>query len=347
MSELAVKQAKGLERTPQKIGEEIRSLTYQAKCMTVYYGVEIGRRLVEAKQMVGHGAWGDWVKNETEFSQSTATRFMRVFEEYGAEQIGIFGAVENSSTLQNLSISNALRLLAVPKEEREEFAAEVDAEHISARELEQAIRERDEARSTAAAAKAEASAAEESRAKMETDMAALKNLQESAKAAEVEARRELEKVRAELQALRDKPVEVAVEVDQEAVSRAAEEARTAAEAAWREKLAAAERKLNDAAGERKALEDKITELRKKAKHAGTEGKEENARLSGEVDALKKQLAMSDAKIITFKAKLENMNAAFSGVESALGEMEPELREKMSAAACAQLDIWKKALAGRK
>ena len=44
MSELSTMQGAALERTPQRIGEEIRSLTYQAKCMTVYFGVEIGRR---------------------------------------------------------------------------------------------------------------------------------------------------------------------------------------------------------------------------------------------------------------------------------------------------------------
>ena len=331
------------ERTPQRIGAEIRNLTYQAKCMTVYYGVEIGRRLVEAKQMVGHGAWGDWVKKETEFSQSTATRFMRVFEEYGGEQIGIFGAVENSSTLQNISISNALRLLAVPKEEREEFAAEVDAAHLSARELERAIRERDEARSTAEAAKAEAATAEKSRAKMEADMAALKNLKQSAQEAEEEARRELEEVRAELKTIRDKPVEVAVEVDEAAVSKAAAEARAAAEAEWKEKLAAAERKLDDAAGEKKALEDKLQELRKKVKSAGAAGEQDRERLSAEVEALKKQLTMSQTEIVTFKAKLETMNASFAGVKGALLQMDEETQTKMKTAVLAQFDLWKKEL----
>ena len=105
--------------SPEKLGAEIRELTRQAKAMTLYYGVEIGRRLEAAKSMVPYGGWGAWLKENTEFSQATATRFMRVFNEYGAAQIGIFGAVPESSTLQNLSISNALRLLAVPEDERE------------------------------------------------------------------------------------------------------------------------------------------------------------------------------------------------------------------------------------
>ena len=54
-------------RTAETIGSEIRYLSHQAKCMTVWFGVEIGKRLAEAKAMVGHGGWLDFLKNETEF----------------------------------------------------------------------------------------------------------------------------------------------------------------------------------------------------------------------------------------------------------------------------------------
>ena len=132
-------QAVDVPRSPETLGSEIRYLSAQAKSMTVWFGVEIGKRLAEAKEMVGHGGWLDFLKNETEFSSSSASRFMQIAREYG-------GKASNFPTLGNLSVSNALRLLAVPEDEREEFAQAVDAEHISARELETAIRERDEAR---------------------------------------------------------------------------------------------------------------------------------------------------------------------------------------------------------
>lgn len=339
MSELSTVQGAALERTPQKIGEEIRSLTYQAKCMTVYFGVEIGRRLVEAKELVGHGGWGDWVKRETEFSQTTASRFMKVFEAYGADQIGIFGAEAKSSTLQNLSISNALRLLAVPEEEREAFAAEVDAEHISARELEKVIRERDEARALERTAEA-------SREKMAQDMAALKQLHEAAAHGEEKAREELDQVKRELAALREKPVEVAVEVKDaapEQLDQAREEARKAAEQAWKDKLAAAEKKLSAAAKEKKTLEDSVEKLKKAAKSGD---KQERERLAGEVERLKKELALANTGLATFKARLESMNAAFSGVNQALAALEPDVRPKMVAALRAQFTAWEKELKGK-
>ena len=335
MSELSTMQGAALDRTPQRIGEEIRSLTYQAKCMTVYFGVEIGRRLVEAKELVGHGGWGNFIQNETEFSQATASRFMKVFEAYGADQIGIFGAEAKSSTLQNLSISNALRLLAVPEEERENFALAVDAEHISARELEKVIRERDEAR-------ASEKTAEESRAKMEQDMAMLKQLHEAAARGEEKARAELDRVKRELAELREKPVEVAVEVKDaapEQLDQAREEARKAAEQAWREKLSAAEKKLSDASKEKKALEDRVAKLQKAAKSGDG--------LSGEVERLKKELALANTGLATFKAKLEGMSAAFSGVNQALSALEADVRPKMVAALRAQFAAWEKELEEKK
>ena len=127
------------------ITAEIKDLCKQAQTMALLYAVEIGRRLKEAKEVLPYGAWGEWLKCEVEFSQSTATNFMRLYEEYGASQISIFGASVDSQTFANLPYSKALQLLAVPKEEREAFAEEVGAEELSVRELKKAIEERDRA----------------------------------------------------------------------------------------------------------------------------------------------------------------------------------------------------------
>lgn len=333
MSDLAVQAV----RTPEQIGKEIRTLTYQAKGMTVYFGIEIGRRLAEAKQMVGHGAWGEWIKNETEFSQSTATRFMRIFEEYGALQLGIFGAVENSSTLQNISISNALRLLALPSEEREEFAKEVDAENISARELERAIRERDEAKRRAEDAKKEmAEQLEEQQRVYDVDM-------ESVRSELAAAEGTVEQLREEIKALRERPVEVAVEVDESAVSKAAEEAAAKAEQEWSAKLSAAEKKLAAAEKEKASLEGKVKKLEKAAEKSAAGAVDAEA-LAGEVESLKKQLAMSDAAVTAFKVKFEAWQAAWTAVNAALAVLNEEQKEKMLQAMRAQLGAWEATVA---
>ena len=132
-------------RTPELIGAEIRMYVDAGRRVTLLCGIEIGRRLREAKELLDHGQWLPWLEKETEFSERTAQRYMRVFEEYGAAQLGFFGPETNATTLSDLPITKALALLSVPESDREDFAARVDAEHLSTRELQQAIRERDEA----------------------------------------------------------------------------------------------------------------------------------------------------------------------------------------------------------
>ena len=90
-----------------------------------------------------HGEWGAYLRDEVEFSQSTANNFMRIYEEYGDQQESLFAG--NSQALANLPYTKALRLLAVPAEERAEFVEKNDVENKSTRELEQLIRERDAA----------------------------------------------------------------------------------------------------------------------------------------------------------------------------------------------------------
>jgi DNA repair exonuclease SbcCD ATPase subunit len=262
-----------LARTPEMVGAEIRSLTNQAKAMTLWYGVEIGRRLEEAKTMVAFGEWGAWIARETEFSQSTAGRFMKLFDEYGADQIGLLGAEVKSSTLKNLSISNALRLLAVPEEEREEFAEAVDAENLSARELEKAIKERDEAMARLSDKDREAKKAEE-QAKDALEKAQNASLDAAKAIADASAmEQEKKRLEEELAELKNRPVEVAVERDEAAVQEAAKAEREKAQEeidrvngkleAAREKAAKAADAAKDAEYKRKCAEETAETLRKK------------------------------------------------------------------------------------
>lgn len=131
---------------------EIHDICAQAQRMMLVYAVEIGRRLVEAKEILPHGAWGEWLKNEVHFSQSTANKHMKIFEAYGSKQLSLFGAELNSETFTNLSYSQALKLLAIPDEEREDFVKENDIENKSVREIDRLIKERDEALEREAAA---------------------------------------------------------------------------------------------------------------------------------------------------------------------------------------------------
>lgn len=320
------------QKSPEALGAEIRNLTTQARSMTVYFGVEIGRRLAAAKSMVPYGTWGEWLKKETEFSQSTATRFMRVFEEYGDAQIGIFGAVAESSTLQNLSISNALRLLALPAEEREEFAEEVDAEHLSARELEKVIRERDAEKTRANIA--------ETKAKME---------RETAQKQLTEATETIQKLESENNAmcqkisdLESRPVEVAVQRDEKAIKDAALEAKKKADAEWSKKVEKAKADLNQKTAQNEKLEKDIADLLEKLKKAEAAGAsaEEAEALKEKVSALEKKLKTSDADMTRAKLLFSQLQEAYRKLGDAIDAIsDAEAAEKVRAAVKTLLQNW--------
>jgi exonuclease VII small subunit len=210
-------------RTPEIIAVEIRTLSSQFKQQALSYAIEIGRRLCEAKDLVNHGEWGTWIEEKTEFSHQTANNLMKVFRDYGADQISLDGAAK-SKTLGNLSYTKALALLQVPADEREEFAETVGAVELSTRELEAAIRERDEAKKLAKEAETSMAAADKKVATLKTQ---LDGAQKDAKKAGDEAA----KLRDQLKELREKPIDVAVqEPDEDAIAKVVEEALQGAQA---------------------------------------------------------------------------------------------------------------------
>lgn len=208
----------------------------------------IGRCLIEAKDMLPHGEWLPWLNERVEFSERTARNFMRLAREW-----------TNRQTLADLGAAKALTLLALPAEEREQFVEDHNVIDMSARQLKEAIRERDEARKAAEAAKADASAAEQARAKMAEDMRTTQNLLESARADADSAGSQARVLEEKLRMLQEQPVEVAVEtvVDPEAL----EKARAEAVAEMQAKLDKAREAKKRAEDRQKIAEDALEQVR--------------------------------------------------------------------------------------
>lgn len=323
------------QRTPDIIGAEIRGLTQQAKTMTLWFGIEIGRRLTEAKEMLEHGQWLPYLKEQTEFSRSSAGRLMTLYKEYGAAQTSLFGAESNYPTLNNLSISNALRLLAVPEDEREEFAAEHDVEHMSARELDELIKQRDEAEKRAARAEEQVQQAADGAAK--ADKQYQKAKQELHLLREKLGNAEAQKAAAEkeLSELRERPVEVAVEVDEKAVAEAVTAARAKNDAEWAEKMAKVKNELSEAGLEAEKLKAKIKKAEEKA--------EEKA---AELERLKKSQTLNDPNTAVFKQIFEQVQEDFNKLHGSLLKVrasDPDTAQKLTAAVRALVDKMQGAL----
>lgn len=369
MNELSTVSVKDM--APEQLGGEIRLLTAQARRMALSYGIQIGYRLKIAHEKVGPHGWAEWLKRETEFSAAAASRFESLYEGYGDEQGSIFGVKNKFPTLENLTISNALRLLAIPEEEREDFALEVDAEHLSARELEAKVKER------TAELEAKAQRWEEQAGEYASQVHDLQNdVQDALKQrndeeqARAEAEKQLRRIKAELDEIEKRPQTVALERDEAAIAEAVKAERERLE---NERAAVISKAANDAADlerekhreEEKKLKAKIAELEeqakknaenlrtahddiRKAKEDAKDAREavqkaqqaeaEAERLRGDIEALRKQLSMAAPEVAEFKAAFERVQREFSAMLETLDRIQDgETKGKLRAACAAVLD----------
>lgn len=125
------------------ITTEIKTIEAQVAKAAIYGFIEIGKRLMEAKEMVGHGGWGKYLEEKVRYSQQWATNLMNLYREYGSAQESLFENFANSKSFGKIDVTKHILLLGVPAEERQAFAEELDAENMTVKQLQAAIRERD------------------------------------------------------------------------------------------------------------------------------------------------------------------------------------------------------------
>lgn len=124
------------ERTLPVIISEIKIIEQTVAKTAMEGAIQIGERLQEAKEQVGHGNFEQWCEENLNYSSRTARNFMRIASEYGGEN----GLISNRKMSSDLSISNALSLLKVPEEDREKFIEEHPVEDMKNKDLEDEIR---------------------------------------------------------------------------------------------------------------------------------------------------------------------------------------------------------------
>lgn len=332
-------------RTPEMIGAEIRMYVDAGRRAGAIIGLEIGRRLVEAKAMLNHGEWLPWLEKETGFSNSSAARYMRFFNQCSAEQLGLFGPETNLPALANLSITSAFNLLALPDEERESFIEEHNIENLSTREVERLVKERtEELRAQKEAAEAVSRGEIEARKEAEY---ARKEAEEARIAAEndlSEAEEQLRKIKAELDEIEKRPQAVVYERDEEAIAKAANDAADAerekhekAEKELKEQIAALTGQVKTESGNREKLEKQLHEAEEKVAAAQKDGAEAEE-LRGQIEGLKKQLAMAAPEVAEFKAAFERVQREFSAMLETLDRIQDEdTKGKLRTACAAVLD----------
>ena len=347
------------ERTPELIGAEVRMYVEAGRRITLLCGIEIGRRLCEAKEMLEHGEWLPWLEKETGFSTSSAQRYMQVFKEYGAAQQSLFGPVANCPALGNLSITNALRLLAVPEEEREDFAKEHDVEHLSAREVEALVKERT---AELEAEKQKLSDAVEvltrGQDNLKKDCYRFEEKLQISEQERAKAEEHLLRIQQEIREIEARPQTVAVERDEQAIQEAvqaerdrlenereklisqaandaadAERAKHAeAEKDYKKKIADLNGQIKLAAAAKEQYEKEIRELSVKAEAAEKAGAE-SKQLRAQIKDLEGKLTLASPEVAQFKAAFDRAQAELVTMLKALRKVEDaEVKAKLSTAA---------------
>ena len=331
-------------RTVDVVAAEIRALTASMLSNVI----EIGRRMCEAKEMLPHGEFGKWIEEETGYSSSTASNFMRLYQEYGSEQGCLFGAEVKCQTIGKLSYTKALALLALPAEERESFAQEHRAEEMSTRELKKAIAERDaalrERDEALQAGEGAALAMGELREQLEETREKLKGTREARDeiAAFLRERTdEVAELEAEVKRLKEQPVEVAVQApDPAEVAKAVEEALAKAAEQHRADMAGMQAKLDKEVAANNKLEKRMDKLKEQVRSA--ENGEEKARLSAEVDRLTKELAMAAPEITTFKVQFTAWQQTYNQMMRTLATVPGGAADNLRRAVAAQIAEWGRA-----
>ena len=309
------------QRDIQTVTTEIRTLHRQAQGMILSYAIEIGRRLKEAKSLLEHGEWGEWLENEVDFSRSTANNFMKIFEEYGAKQVSLFGDA-NSQTLGNLPYTHAMKLLAVPAEEREEFVEEHHVEDLSSRELDRLIKERD-----AAVRRAEESEERElAQADALAELEALRNKVEIQEQMAGEGRAALHQMEEKVAAAQDR-------LNQEKKKAKERE----------EKL---RRELEEARSNPEVPEEVLQKLRAEVEEAASASVEKAQKEAQEAKAAleqaRKDLTLADGDMAVFKELFRRVQEDFELMTDAIRRIrgtDPESAKKLQNAVQALVKQW--------
>lgn len=314
----------------QQLAVEIITFDRQAKITAVSCAIEIGERLLEAKDLVPHGEWGKWLKENVNYSQSTANNFMRLYKEYGNNQGSLFTTVTNSQAIMNLDVSKALALTVLPPEEREEFVAEHDVEQMSTRDLKEALQENRELKQQqqqlqkqleekdrqVKETSAQLDTAITERQKMQEKLSetvnqnagyekslqvkidAAKKLEQEKKAAE-EKRRESEQKVQQLQQQIDALKEQKLQPDQQIIGQLRAEAEKQVQQQFQEQI------------------EKLTQEKERAEQKAQQAEEKNRQLESKASSVQsRELIVFDEKFKAFQDNYNQLNTIIAKMEDA-------------------------------
>ena len=300
------------EQKLARLATEINTIKVQTQAVIQNATLEIGKRLTQAKAAVPHGMWGDWLKTAVDYSERTAQMLISTYERFGGTQQKLIGPQVDSELVSQLSRSQMFALMSIKDEDAcIEFMNEHKEElpSMSKRELEQAIKERDQARADIEAWRTQCENLTETADKAAQRAEKLKAELAQLKADTAAGGDEMEKLKAENEKLAE---------EKDKYEQQLKELKEAQENSENEEIKRLQTETAVRAGRIKDLEREIEELRKipYLKPAPEKTQEEKA----------------------FARYFDNAKEDFEGMLNVLDGMPEELREKYKPAAQKLADL---------
>ena len=310
------------------ITSEIRYIQNDVQQYAAQGALKIGERLCEAKELLGHGEFLPWIKDEFGWTDRTAQKLMAVYREFGDSQKSLFGPEINTKTYSDLPVSKLYLLISVPESEREDFVKENNVAEMSVREMEKLLREKKDAEDESREAHAELD-------KLADKYAAL-----SAVASEQE--KELKAAQADVSA--------SIEAAKKEAAAEAEKARRTAEKAQKAAEAEAKKARDEAEAAKKDLQqlrdnpEIPQEVMDKLKAQFGKAAEEAEARAREAEA---KLKVADPDVAMFKLHFDNLQKTAASMAQLITKMKhsgnADMADKLSRAACAVLERVKEEL----
>lgn len=320
---------------------EIMTIKRQTQQVLITAAIEIGRRLTEVKSMIPHGEWGKYLQERVDYSQSTADNLMKLYREYGTGQDSLFDNFANSQTFANLSYTQALALLSVPAEEREQFAEENDIANLSTRELQELIRQREEKDSQIDQLQAELTDAKSEKEEVEELLAdaerecdsrkeevqRLEELLQKAQEAEQKAKDQLKEAKKNPTVPKDVMDKLRTEAEEAATKAAAEKAEK----------------------ESKKIQGQLEKAQKAARDAEAEKQrvmQDLAQMEQKLQAAQQEVKMANPDVAVFRSLFEDVQQTFNRMNGArlkVAQADPAMGENLKQATVAVLEQWRKEL----
>lgn len=260
------------ERNLEVVAAEINVIKAQTAEVINRSIFEIGKRLCEAKAMIGHGNWEAWLRDNVAYSETTARTLMRAYREMGNEQVDMLTGEAPADVFECLNLSQMVALFPLPVHERAAFVKEHEVAGKSVREIEALVAEATEKGKQEAAA-----ALQLERGRADALEGALKKAADSSKTwekianeqkkrwdkdkqrheAEVrELQEQADKLAKELEAAKNAPVQATMAIDGEHASVVEDQMSTEREDELKAQLAEVQNQLKEAEQRAAAVEHK-------------------------------------------------------------------------------------------